>query len=184
MGSPTCCNTAVPATSPRTTRAEDCAARLQRQHQQPQLLDDALQLVFERLPLEEQVFTVGALIRAWRRRAQPQQLQLQERRRRLELAGSMAYRRQPPYCRLSSVYTVPLWLCQTVWLALTVVQRGNLLCRAARRGDGNLLCRPARLDDVNTLRLMGEQHRKQPISVLGDPQRTIVGAAPALRLDR
>ena len=113
---------------------EERAAPPQGQQQQQPLPDDALQAVFERLPLGEQAFTVSALSREWRRRARPRQLELQEWRQRLE-RDPQGYRRFS-YC---SAYTVPLWLGQRAWPALTVDQRTRLICRAARHGDASAL---------------------------------------------
>ena len=81
------------------TRGQECAPRP----------DYAMQLVFERLPLEEQVFTVSALGRArWCWGEQPLH-QLLERCRQLE--GS-PWRDYPRYSLRRSAHAVPLWLGQ------------------------------------------------------------------------
>ena len=151
---------AMPAATPRSPES------LSRLHAQGQRLpDDALQLVFDRLPLGEQVFTVSAVSRAWRRRAQPKQQQLKERRRQLEEEGYELYAHYSDY----SAYAVPLWLGQKAWPALTAEQSGHLVCRAARHGD------------VSALRWMLKQPRKQRQKfVLGlDPQSANISACDA-----
>ena len=138
-----------------TTRAQERAARLHVQGRQ-QLPDDALQLVFDCLPLGEQLFTVSALSRAWRRQAQPKQRELQERRRQLEEGSGFG-----------SAYAVPLWLGEKAWPALTQVQRKCWFVRAARHGD------------VSALRWIWQQQRKQPFRVVGDPQFSAMCMAAA-----
>ena len=142
-----------------TTHAQEHAARLQGQQQQ-QLPSDAVQLVFERLPLGEQVFTVSALSRAWRQRAQPKQRELREQSRQLEgwYPGQFRYSRAHP---------VPLWLGQKAWPALTKEQRVRWFFRAARHGD------------VRALRWMWLQQRKQPPCVLLDPRKGAWACAAA-----
>ena len=130
-------------TPPATTRAQERAARLQGLQQQ--LPGDAVQLVFERLPLEEQVFTVSALSGAWRRWTQPKQIELRERRRQLETL------RPQRYYGFLCAYAVPLWLGQKMWPALTEDQHMRLFCRAARHGD------------VRALRWMWRQQREQAL---------------------
>ena len=113
-----------------TMRAEQRAARVQGRQQLP---DFALQLVFARLPLEDQVFTVSELGRVWRRWAQPKQLELQGQRQHLE-EGSGDY-----YTSWVSAYAVPLWLVQEAWPALEREQHWRLFLRAARHGDVSAL---------------------------------------------
>ena len=145
------------------TRGQECAPRP----------DYAMQLVFERLPQEEQVFTVSALSRDWRRRAQPEQLRLQERRRQLESQRQQYWHAQQ---YRYSAHAVPLWLVQKAWPELTRAKRVDLFCRAARHGD------------VGALRWMWEQDRqlrwlweqdKRPLIVLDDPQRSRAYTAAA-----
>ena len=129
---------------PAATHAQERAARVHVQgRQQRHLPDNAVQLVFERLPLGDQVFTVSVLSRAWWRWSQPQQQELQERRQQVQLEEDIDY-------------TVPLWLGQKAWPALTELQCARLFRRAARHGD------------ISALHWMWEQQREQPFSALGD----------------
>ena len=143
--------------------AHECAARLQVQgpRQQQLLPDDALQLVFDRLPLEEQVFAVGAVCRAWRQRAQPRQLELHERRPQPLQHWEKPSRIWSPHHDYYGACAVPLWLAQKAWPALTGAKRGHLFCRAARHGD------------VGALRWMWEQQPTQTLSVFYDPVRPV-----------